>query len=318
MRKKTADDTQGCCKCQLAGAFGLCGQGECISGAGAVECGMEGETTGCGNQRLHLQQTKRVFVSRSGGGHGCFLAEKASEGDLLVEYMGVFRNELEGHNEYTMAVPGGFIVAKTSGNESRFINHSCCGNAVPTVWTVQGAYRVGVFATKEIAAGEEIKMDYSWRHLGGEKTVCNCGELGCRGELGGVAQAANPRKPDGSRAAESKPAAKSKGPAAPRLRTSKGGTVVLRPEKVAASPCSTKEQELLEDGSKLGTPQKGGPDSGAMEALTDEQRSKLERHLAEETGALQEKAEDQGDQRGQTRKRLEVGKDRGAVAEAPD
>ena len=56
-----------------------------------------------------------------------------------------------------------------------------------------------------------------------------------------------------------------------------------------------------------------------MEALTDEQRSKLERHLAEETGALQEKAEDQSVQRGQrARKRLEVGKDRGAVAEAPD
>ena len=81
--------TLGCYKCLRAGAFGLCGQGECSSGAGAVECGTDGETTGCGNQRLHLQQTKRVFVSSSGGGQGCFLAEKASEGDLLMEYVGV-------------------------------------------------------------------------------------------------------------------------------------------------------------------------------------------------------------------------------------
>ncbi len=42
---------------------------------------------------------KRVYVSDSGGGQGGFLAEKASEGDLLVEYVGAFRKELEGHNE---------------------------------------------------------------------------------------------------------------------------------------------------------------------------------------------------------------------------
>ncbi len=45
----------------------------------------------------------------------------------------------------------------------------------------------------------------------------------------------------------------------------------------------------------------------------------MEQHLAEETEALQEKAHDQGVHRGQrARKRLEVGSDRGAVAEAPD
>ncbi len=86
-----------------------------------------------------MQQTKRVYVSDSGGGQGCFLAEKASEGDLLVEYVGAFRKELEGHNEYSMTVPGGVLVAEECGKDSRFINHSCCGNAVPTVWTVQAA-----------------------------------------------------------------------------------------------------------------------------------------------------------------------------------
>jgi hypothetical protein len=52
MRKQTACDTQDCCKCRRAGAFGICGQGECSSGAGAVECGSDSEKTGSGNQRL--------------------------------------------------------------------------------------------------------------------------------------------------------------------------------------------------------------------------------------------------------------------------
>jgi hypothetical protein len=44
----------------------------------------------------------------------------------------------------------------------------------------------------------------------------------------------------------------------PRLRNSKGKTITLNPETIAGAPCSTREQELLEDGSKLGTPQQGG------------------------------------------------------------
>jgi SET domain-containing protein len=75
-----------------------------------------------------------------------------------------------------MKVPGGFLVAAACGNDSRFINHSCCGNAVPTVWTVHGEFRMGVFAAKGIRTGEEVKMDYSWEHLEVERIACNCGE----------------------------------------------------------------------------------------------------------------------------------------------
>jgi hypothetical protein len=140
--------------------------------------------------------------------------------------------------------------------------------------------------------------------------------------LGGKAQGGKASKPAKKAAvAVVKRGAKRK-QEAPRLRDSKGRTVVLSPEAIASAPCSTREQELLEDGGKLGTPQKGGPDSGVMTALTGEQRTRLEEHLAEEQEALQEKEmEGQGPgARGgsRARKRLKVGDARGALAEAPD
>jgi hypothetical protein len=188
MRRQTVEDTQDCFKCHRAGTLGTCKQGEYNAGAGAVECSIDGETTGCGNQRLHLQHQKRMFIAESGESLGCFQAEPAQEGDLIVEYVGVFAHSLTGHNEYSMAVPGGFLVVAARGTDSRLINPSCCGNAVPTTWTVQKEYRVGVFAANGIQAGEEVKMDYSWEHLGGERTACNCGEVECRGSLGALLQ----------------------------------------------------------------------------------------------------------------------------------
>jgi hypothetical protein len=190
MRRQTTEDTQDCCKYHRAGALETFRQGECNAGVGAVECGIDGETTGCGNQRLQLQQQKRVFIAESGEGLDCFLAEPAQEADLIVEYVGVFAHSLTGHNEYStrMAVPGGFLVVAARGNDPRFISLSCCGNAVPTIWTVHGEYGVGVFAAKKIEAGGEVKMDYSWEHLGRERTTCNCGELECRGSLGALLQ----------------------------------------------------------------------------------------------------------------------------------
>jgi hypothetical protein len=114
-------------------------------------------------------------------------------------------------------------------------------------------------------------------------------------------------------------------------------TRTLWPETVAEAPCSTREQELLEDGSKLGTPQKGGgAQSWGMEAwaLTNEQRSKLEKHLAEEHEALEEQTPEGGrvgqnamKRKGQcpeahegprTRKRMRTIDDRGAVAKTID
>ena len=55
-----------------------------------------------------------------------------------------------------------FIDASDRGNISRFINHSCDPVAETQKWTVDGELRVGFFAKRRIARGEEITFDYKY------------------------------------------------------------------------------------------------------------------------------------------------------------
>ena len=55
---------------------------------------------------------------------------------------------------------GALIDATLSGNEARFINHSCEPNCQAEYWTVEGQERVGIFAQTLIVEGQEITYDY--------------------------------------------------------------------------------------------------------------------------------------------------------------
>ena len=79
------------------------------------------------------------------------------------------------------------------GNESRFINHSCDPNVQPFNISGEAASdavnRIGLFAWKNIHAGDEITIDYQW-DKGGEIALdipsdikCLCGSNKCRGYL---------------------------------------------------------------------------------------------------------------------------------------
>lgn len=52
------------------------------------------------------------------------------------------------------------IDAYPKGNLSRFMNHSCDPNCETQKWTVNGEVRVGLFATRDINAGEELCFNY--------------------------------------------------------------------------------------------------------------------------------------------------------------
>lgn len=52
------------------------------------------------------------------------------------------------------------IDAYPKGNLSRFMNHSCDPNCETQKWTVNGEIRVGLFATRDIAVGEELCFNY--------------------------------------------------------------------------------------------------------------------------------------------------------------
>ena len=59
------------------------------------------------------------------------------------------------------------IDAGPKGNYSRFMNHSCQPNCETQKWTVNGDTRVGLFAVRDIPAGEtspEVKDPWSFTH----------------------------------------------------------------------------------------------------------------------------------------------------------
>lgn len=47
-----------------------------------------------------------------------------------------------------------------------------------------GEIRIGIFATRDLKAGEELTFDYQFERFGGKKQRCYCGESNCRGYLG--------------------------------------------------------------------------------------------------------------------------------------
>jgi len=64
-------------------------------------------------------------------------------------------------NYYMLTIDKDCIIdAGPMGNLSRFMNHSCNPNCETQKWTVGGEVRVGLFASRDIAAGEEITFDY--------------------------------------------------------------------------------------------------------------------------------------------------------------
>lgn len=70
------------------------------------------------------------------------------------------------------------IDASQSADPLRFTNHSCQPNAVLRIR--QG--RVEFYAMREVAAGEELTVNYGPTHHEG-KLRCNCGAPGCVGRL---------------------------------------------------------------------------------------------------------------------------------------
>ena len=70
------------------------------------------------------------------------------------------------------------IDASQSTHALRYTNHSCRPNAMLRI--AQG--RVELFAMRDLAAGEEITVDYGETHHEG-RLRCRCGAPGCVGRL---------------------------------------------------------------------------------------------------------------------------------------
>ncbi len=72
---------------------------------------------------------------------------------------------------------------KRKGSVSRFINHSCEPNCELIRWNVRGFTRIGIFAIRDIAAGEPLSYDYQFDTHEEDAFKCACGAPTCRGTM---------------------------------------------------------------------------------------------------------------------------------------
>jgi len=119
---------------------------------------------------------------------GIFANEKISKGELVAIKMGriVSHEELDAIDEeirdFSLQITDKFHLA--SGNSAEldetalFLNHSCDPNI-----GMDG--QVSFIAMRDIAAGEELCLDYAMVRVGDYRLECHCGSHVCRGTITG-------------------------------------------------------------------------------------------------------------------------------------
>jgi len=198
-RRLTEDDVMICACCVEDGVG--CGA-DCLNRLVLSECDPAYCPCGsaCQNQRLSRRQYRSVSVRRTGKkGHGLFVEEDVKAGEFVMEYCGEVlheeayaerkqRYQEEGRTHYYFMTLSSSetIDATLRGNEGRFLNHSCAPNCETQKWMVRGELRIGIFATRDVAAGEELTIDYKFERFGERPSRCYCMAGACCGWIGGA------------------------------------------------------------------------------------------------------------------------------------
>jgi len=167
---------------------------ECIGDCG---CGSD-----CQNQRFQRKQYANVAVFKTEKkGFGLRADSDLRANDFIFEYIGEvigerrFRSRMQQYDHegikhfYFMSLTKGeFVDATKRGNLGRFCNHSCNPNCYVDKWVVDDKLRMGIFAERNIKAGEELVFNYNVDRYGADPQPCYCGEPNCTGFIGGKTQ----------------------------------------------------------------------------------------------------------------------------------
>ena len=198
-KTQTEDDIM-VCSCVVEDGVG-CGA-ECLNRLVLSECDPMHCPCGsaCGNQRLSRREYKRATVKRTGKkGHGLFAEQDVGAGEFVMEYLGEvlhedayherkerYQEEGRSHYYFMTLSSSETIDATVRGNVARFLNHSCAPNCETQKWMVRGELCIGIFATRDIAAGEELTIDYKFERFGEKPSRCYCMASACCGWIGGA------------------------------------------------------------------------------------------------------------------------------------
>uniref|UniRef100_A0A182T6Q9 Histone-lysine N-methyltransferase n=1 Tax=Anopheles maculatus TaxID=74869 RepID=A0A182T6Q9_9DIPT len=138
-------------------------------------------------------------------GWGIRSREPICKGSFIMEYLGEVVTErefkermrtlyLNDTHHYCLNLDGGLVIdGHRMGSDCRFVNHSCAPNCEMQKWSVNGLFRMALFALRDIPPNEELSYDYNFSLFNpSEGQPCKCGSEQCRGVIGGKSQRIKP------------------------------------------------------------------------------------------------------------------------------
>eukprot|EP00002_Diphylleia_rotans_P025755 TRINITY_DN5105_c0_g3_i2.p1 TRINITY_DN5105_c0_g3~~TRINITY_DN5105_c0_g3_i2.p1 ORF type:complete len:416 (-),score=48.50 TRINITY_DN5105_c0_g3_i2:240-1487(-) len=165
------------CRCN-----GACSSNLCTCHSYGLECDpdlcgcCQNPNSKCRNRQLQQNRSKKLYLAKStleNAGWGIFLAEDAAKGDLIQEYTGEFipYSESDRRGKVYAILKRNYIFRLTDdfdidsirfGSEVRFANHSTHGNCHPKRLFTGGKYRIGIYASMNLCAGDEVLFNYEY------------------------------------------------------------------------------------------------------------------------------------------------------------
>lgn len=184
---------QATCSCKT----GCCGEDDqCCNRMIRMECSSSCRRgKQCVNRRIQRRECAakiETFKKSTGSATGVRVHGDVKKGQFVGEYVGevvsvdTFNSRKQLYATYRRhhalnLCPGFVIDSHRKGNLARFINHSCSPNCELQQWSVNGQYRIGIFALQDISKGEEITYDYGKSaYDAGDMTECTCSASNCR------------------------------------------------------------------------------------------------------------------------------------------
>ncbi|XP_055601649.1 histone-lysine N-methyltransferase ash1-like isoform X1 [Uranotaenia lowii] len=182
---------------------------DCLNRMVYVECDPENCPCGdrCRNTKIQRHEyapgLERFMTEKKGW--GIRSKEGIKKGMFIMEYLGevvtdkefkermrtIYLNDM---HHYCLNLTGGLVIdGHRMGSDCRFVNHSCAPNCEMQKWSVNGLFRMALFAARDIPAYEELSYDYNFSLFNpSEGQPCMCGSDKCRGVIGGKYQRVKP------------------------------------------------------------------------------------------------------------------------------